>query len=394
MTRVPTNDAPVRGGGRSGGSRGGGRLRRVRALVWKESLQVMRDPSSLVVGFVLPVLLLILFGFGVSFDATRFRVGVVVEQPTVETSLFVASLSNTRYFNVSRAFDRREFIDRLSAGRLDGVIVLAGNFTERMARGDTTGIQVITDGSDPNTAGLVTGYVQGAFQSWLAQRALSDGAQVRSPVVVDSRFWFNPELESRRFLVPGSIALIQMMIGSLLTALVVAREWERGTIEALLATPVGIVEFIIGKLVPNFVLGMCAMGVCVLAALFVFHIPLRGSLFVLIAFTAVFLIVALSIGLLISTVARTQFIASQMAMLVAFLPGVYFSGFLFEIASMPAPLRVFATIVPARYYVRGLQTIFLAGDIAAVLVPCTAILLLMSAILLGLTVLNTRQRLD
>jgi ABC-2 type transport system permease protein len=211
---------------------------------------------------------------------------------------------------------------------------------------------------------------------------------------VEPRFWFNAELESRRFLVPGSIALIQMMIGSLLTALVVAREWERGTIEALLATPVGIGEFIIGKLVPNFLLGLCAMGVCVLAALFVFHIPLRGSLFTLIGFTAVFLVVALSIGLLISTVARTQFLASQVAMLVAFLPGFYFSGFLFEIASMPAPLRAFATIVPARYYVQGLQTIFLAGDIAAVLVPCTLILLAMSAVLLALTALNTRQRLD
>ncbi|KAB2845552.1 MAG: ABC transporter permease, partial [Hyphomicrobiaceae bacterium] len=180
----------------------------------------------------------------------------------------------------------------------------------------------------------------------------------------------------------------------LLTALVVAREWERGTIEALLATPVGIGEFIIGKLVPNFLLGMCAMGVCVVAALFVFGIPLRGSLLVLVAFTAVFLMVALSIGLLISTVARTQFLASQLAMLVAFLPGIYFSGFLFEIASMPSPLQAFSMIVPAKYYVRGLQTIFLAGDIAAVLVPCTAILLFMSAVLLLLTARNAKQRLD
>jgi ABC-2 type transport system permease protein len=179
-----------------------------------------------------------------------------------------------------------------------------------------------------------------------------------------------------------------------LTALVVSREWERGTIEALLATPVGITEFIIGKLVPNFVLGMCAMAVCILAALFVFDIPLRGSIFVLVGFTAVFLMVALSIGLLISTVARTQFLASQMAMLVAFLPGMYFSGFLFEVASMPAPLRAFATIVPARYYVRGLQTIFLAGDLASVLVPCTAVLLLMGVVLFALTARNSRQRLD
>jgi drug efflux transport system permease protein len=373
---------------------GKGSLRRIWALVRKETLQVVRDPSSLVVAFILPAILLTLFGFGVSFDATRVRVGLVVEDPTPETSLFVASLANTRYFQVERSADRRAFLDRLSAGRLDGIVVLAGDFSQRLARGDIAGIQVITDGSDPNTAGLVTGYLQGAWQSWLTQHALSAGEKMPTLISVEPRFWFNAELESRRFLVPGSIALIQMMIGSLLTALVVAREWERGTIEALLATPVRIGEFIIGKLVPNFLLGLCAMGVCVLAALFVFHIPLRGSLFTLVGFTAVFLSVALSIGLLISTVARTQFLASQIAMLVAFLPGVYFSGFLFEIASMPAPLRAFATIVPARYYVRGLQTIFLAGDIAAVLVPCTAILLLMSAVLLGLTALNTRQRLD
>ncbi len=372
----------------------GSSLRRIRALVRKETLQVVRDPSSFVVAFILPALLLMLFGFGVSFDATRMRVGIVAEEPTPETDMFVASLSNTRFFQVQRSTDRRVFLDQLSAGRLDGVIVLAGDFSERLARGDPAAVQVITDGSDPNTASLVTGYVQGAWASWLTQRALSAGEKPPAPIDVEPRFWFNAELESRRFLVPGSIALIQMMIGSLLTALVVAREWERGTIEALLATPVRIGEFIVGKLVPNFLLGMCAMGVCVLAALLVFHIPLRGSLWILLGFTAVFLLVALSIGLLVSTVARTQFLASQVAMLVAFLPGVYFSGFLFEIASMPAPLRAFATIVPARYYVQGLQTIFLAGDIAAVLVPCTAVLVLMSAVLLALTALNTRQRLD
>jgi ABC-2 type transport system permease protein len=371
-----------------------GRLRRIRALIRKETLQVVRDPSSVVVGFILPALLLMLFGFGVSFDATRVRVGLVIEEPTPETSMFVASLSNTPFFEVQRSADRRSFFDQLSAGRLNGVVVLAADFSERLARGDTAGIQVITDGSDPNTAGLVTGYLQGAWQSWQSQRALSSGAQVQSPISVESRFWFNPELESRRFLVPGSIALIMMMIGALLTALVVAREWERGTIEALLSTPVGIGEFIIGKLVPNFALGMCAMAVCVLAALFIFDIPLRGSLLSLVGLTAVFLTVALGIGLLISTLARTQFLASQLAMLVAFLPGLYFSGFLFEVASMPAILRAFAKIVPAGYYVQGLQTIFLAGDIAAVLVPCTAILLFMSAVLFGLTALNTKQRLD
>lgn len=164
--------------------------------------------------------------------------------------------------------------------------------------------------------------------------------------------------------------------------------------EALLATPVGIREFMIGKLVPNFVLGLCAMGVCVVASRYVFHIPLRGSLLTLVGFTAIFLTVALGIGLLISTVARTQFIASQLAMLVAFLPGLYFSGFLFEVASMPAVLRAVAKAVPAGYYVRGLSTIFLAGDIATVLVPATLVLAFMSAVLFALTALNTPRRLD
>ena len=370
-----------------------GRPRRIRALIVKESLQVARDPSSFVVAIVLPALLLFLFGFGISFDAARLKIGLVIEDPTPAARDFATSLTNTPYFAVRQATDRRAFIDDLAAGKINGVITLSGDFAERLARGDTAAIQLVTDGSDPNTASLTTGYVQGAWQAWRAQRSLGtekkDGG-----IAVQPRFWFNPELESRRFLVPGSISLIQMMIGSLLTALVVSREWERGTIEALLATPVGVVEFIIGKLVPNFVLGMIAMMVCVLASIFVFGIPLRGSFLVLTLFTAAFLAVALSLGLLISTVARTQFLASQIAMLVAFLPGLYFSGFLFEIASMPAPLRWFSTIVPAKYYVRGLQTIFLAGDIPSVILPTGAVLVLMSAILFAITARNTKQRLD
>jgi ABC-2 type transport system permease protein len=370
------------------------RLRRIRALIRKEALQVARDPSSFVVAFVLPVLLLFLFGFGISFDATHLKIGVVVEKPTPETNWFVTSLSNTPYFEVHRATDRRAFLDLLSAGRLNGIVVLSGDFPERLARGDTAGIQVITDGSDPNTAGLAAGYINGAWQIWQQQRAIGHPAALPDQVLIDPRFWFNPELESRRFLVPGSISLIMMMIGSLLTALVVSREWERGTMEALLATPVGILELMIGKLVPNFVLGLGAMAVCLLASLFVFHIPLRGSLLTLTLFTGVFLTVALGIGLLVSTVARTQFLASQLAMLVAFLPGLYLSGFLFELASMPTILQWVSVIIPGKYYVRGLNTIFLAGDIPAVLVPASAALLLMSVVLFTLTALNTRQRLD
>ena len=371
-----------------------GSLRRIAALIRKETLQVARDRSSLVVAFVLPALLLFLFGFGISFDASHLKIGLVVEASSPEASDFAATLTNSPYFDVERASDRRAFVDKLSAGRLNGIVAVSGDFAERLARGDTAGIQIITDGSDPNTAGLATGYVNGAWQVWQMQRSSGQTATMPGQITIESRFWFNPELESRRFLIHGSISLIMMMLGSLLTALVVSREWERGTMEALLATPVGSLEFIIGKLVPNFVLGLMAMAVCVVASLFVFGIPLRGSLLALIGFTAVFLAVALALGLLISTIARTQFLASQLAMLVAFLPGVYLSGFLFEVASMPAILRAVARIIPATYYVRGLNTIFLAGDIASVLVPSAAVLALMSTILFVLTAFNTRQRLD
>lgn len=371
-----------------------GRFRRIKALARKETLQTLRDPSSLVVAIVLPMLLLFLYGYGVSFDVTTVRVGLVIENSTPETEQFLQSLSNTPFFDVRVSFDPRAFRDDLTAGRLDGIMLLASDFTRRIGRGDTAPVQIITDGSDPNTASLVTGYVQGAWQSWLSQRLLSAGAPAAGLIDPQPRVWFNPELESRRFLVPGSIALILMMIGSLLTALVVSREWERGTIEALLATPASVPEFLIGKVVPNFVLGCIAMAVSVAFALLVFHVPLRGSAFMLILATTAFLLVALSIGLLISTVAHTQFIASQIAMLASFLPGLFFSNFIFEVASMPAPLRAFSALVPARYFVSALQTIFLAGDVASVLVPAISILALMTVFVMVLTARNSRMRLD
>lgn len=372
----------------------GGSLRRIRALIRKEMLEIMRDPSSMVVTIVLPVLLLFLFGFGISFDVTKMRVGVVLEDPTPETVMFEATLANTPYFRVRVAHDRRAFLDDLTASRIDGVVILASDFTRRIGRGDTAAIQIITDGTDPNTASLVTAYVQGAWQTWLAQRALSSGLEGKALISTEPRVWFNPELESRRFLVPGSIALILMMIGSLLTALVVAREWERGTIEALLATPASVPEFLIGKVVPNFFLGLTAMAISVLFAVVIFDVPLRGSILSLLAVTTAFLLVALASGLYISTVARTQFLASQIAMMTAFLPGLFFSGFIFELSSMPTPLQAFSAIVPARYFVKALQTVFLAGDIASVLVPCVLILALMSGVLMALTAWKSRMRLD
>jgi ABC-2 type transport system permease protein len=202
-----------------------GRWRRIRALIRKEMLQIARDPSSLAVAFVHPLLLLFLFGFGLSFDASIVRIGLVIERATPTTAWFEASLSNTPFFDVKVATDRRAFLDDLAAGWIDGIVVLPGDFSERVA-GTGAGaapVQIITDGSDPNTASLVNGYVQGAWRSWMSQRAAAAGGALSNPVVTTPRYWFNPELMSRRALLPGSIAQILMLVGSLLTALVVAR---------------------------------------------------------------------------------------------------------------------------------------------------------------------------
>jgi ABC-2 type transport system permease protein len=375
------------------------RRRRVAALVRKEFLQIRRDPSSYLIAGVMPLLLLLIYGYGVSLDLTRVRVAVVVEQPTPEANSLLASFRNSRYFDVRLAHHRAEVEAELVSGRLKGIVVLASDFADRLGRGEPAPVQIIVDGSDPNTAGLVLNYAQGVWSNWRTQEAVArTGLVARAslpPVVqVEPRYWFNPEIRSQNFLIPGSMAIIMSLIGTLLTALVVAREWERGTIEALMATPVGVVEFLLGKLIPYFVLGMGAMAVASLAAVVVFAVPFRGSIWVLFALSAAFLGAMLPLGLLISTVAKNQFAASQAALIAAYLPAFLLSGFIFEIDSMPLPIRLLTYVLPARYFVACLQTLFLAGDVAAVLVPAALALVLIGSILLALLVRMTRMRLE
>src|SRR5262249_31448989 len=286
---------------------------------------------------------------------------------------------NSRYFEVHLARHRNRVQEDLVFGRIKGVIVLASDFADRLGRGDQAPIQVIVDGSDPNTATLAQGYAQGVWANWLAQEATSKAGLVarpgtEAPISLEARYWFNPELRSQNFLIPGSIAIIMSLIGTLLTALVVSREWERGTMEALMATPISVIELLIGKVFPYFVLGMAAMGISTVAAVWLLDVPFRGSVAALILVSSVFLETMLTIGLLISTVIRTQFAASQAALIAAFLPAFLLSGFIFEIDGMPRPIRLITTILPARYFVPSLQTIFLAGDVASVLIPNTAVL--------------------
>jgi len=365
--------------------------RRLAALVRKESLQVVRDPSAILIAFVLPVVMLFLFAYAVSLDIRKVQIGLVMESQSAAAEQLAAAFAGTRYFVVTRAVDRRQVAGALISGQLKGYVVIPADFEQRLRGGSSHAlVQVITDGSQPNTANFVANYAQGVIGQWFSQRTNAPA----NPVQLEPRIWFNPEMESRDFLVPGAIAIVMTMIGTLLTALVLAREWERGTMEALLSTPARVTEILIGKLLPYFVLGMIATLASALLAIHLFDVPFRGSWAALMLLSATFLIPALGQGLVISALAKNQFIAAQAALFTGFLPAFLLSGFLFEIDSMPPIIQLLTHIVAARYYIAALQTVFLAGDIWSVFLPNMLAMLAIGLVFFVIAKAKTRKSLD
>jgi ABC-2 type transport system permease protein len=369
--------------------------RRLVALCRKESFQIVRDPSSIVIAFALPALLLTIFGYGVNLDASRVRLGILNEDAGSDAARFVAALAASPYFELRRSASRAELGDWLTAGDVRGILIVQSDFGARLARrNESAPVELITDGSEPNTANFVAGYVQGAWQNWLQQRAVDGGLRPVAPIEVVARYWFNPTALSRNFIVPGSIAIIMTIVGALLTSLVIAREWERGTMEALLSTPVTRTELLLSKILPYYALGILSMMICVAMAVGLFDVPFRGSLLLLVVYTSLFLGSSLGLGLLLSTVTRNQFNAAQAALNAAFLPATMLSGFVYEISSMPAPIRAVTYLIPARYFISSLETLFQAGFVGRILLADLAFLTASATAFLGLTALRTRRRLD
>lgn len=370
----------------------GAARRRVRSLVVKETRQIIRDPSSIAIGIVLPVVLILLFGYGLSLDVNRVPIAVVAEDYSPAATDLAGAFTLSPYFDVRLTPSMLEAERLMLARHVDGIIRLRPDYGRQLERADAEA-QIIVHGTDANYARIVQSYAQGAIGQWAAQRAAEGKTAPVGPVVVQNRLWFNEANESRYFLVPGLIVLIMTLIGALLTALVMAREWERGTLEALFVTPVRASEILLGKTIPYFVLGMIGFALCLLAARFLFEVPFRGSLVVLTGASMLYLLVALGIGLLISSAVKNQFIASQITLLVTFLPAVMLSGFLFDLRSMPVLVRYLTCFLPARYYVTLLQTIFLAGDIWPVILPNVAVLAMMAIALMILTRRVTQKKL-
>jgi ABC-2 type transport system permease protein len=370
-------------------------MRRLRALCRKETWQILRDPSSNLIAFVLPVVMLFIFGYGINLDSTTVKIGLVLEDASPEARRFADNLHGSPYFQVFSAQTRAEIERALTEGRVRGFVVVPVDFAEKLKRpGETAPLLVVADGSEPNTASFVQNYVSGAWIGWMQQRARERGETTPARISIEPRFWFNPAAESRNFLIPGSITIIMTVIGALLTSLVVAREWERGTMEALLASPVTRTELLLSKLLPYYALGIASLFLCVGVAVLVMQVPFRGSLLVLWGMGSLFLASSLGLGLLLSTVLRNQFNAAQAALVVAFLPAVMLSGFLFEIRTMPALIQGITYLIPARYFVTAMQTLFQAGNVPPVLLSSGLFLVAAGSYFIGLTALKTRRRLE
>jgi ABC-2 type transport system permease protein len=368
--------------------------RRLLAVSRKEFLHVRRDPRSLGLGIAIPVALLLLFGYVLTLDVDRVPLAIWDRSRTPESRELVSRFEGSRYFQVAlRAEGYPDVEEAIDGGRVLAALVIPEDFAGRVRSDRSSTVQLLLDASEANTATIALGYAETMVSGYSADLevrwAQAKGLQeVRPPLDVRSRVWFNTDLESRNFIIPGLISVIMMIIAALLTSLTVAREWEQGTMEQLIATPVTATELILGKLLPYFAIGMIDLAVAVAMGKYLFHVPMRGSLPLLFGIAAVFLVGALSLGMLFSVAARSQLPASQMAMAFTFLPSYLLSGFVFSIDSMPPVVRAVTYLVPSRYFVKVIKGIYLKGAGLGTLAVDTALLLAFGA---GMVLAATRM---
>ena len=338
-------------------------LKRVRAIANKERIQILRDPRSLALGLIIHVILIVLFGYALSLDIKNVPLAIWDQDNSKVSVDFLLSFKNSDYFKIIGYYDNyRDLQHLLDYGETMMAMVIPKDFSRYIYSNQSAPVQLILDGSDSNTAQISLGYAQGVVQAYndkLLRKASQTNLVNPQPISLDQRVWFNQDFESKNFIVPGLIAIIMMIIAALLTSLTVAREWERGTMEQLISTPVRPSELIIGKFLPYFAIGMIDLVISVILGRFIFFVPLRGSLIQLAIMSALFLTGALSLGIFISTVAKNQLMASQMAILTSFLPTFLLSGFTYEIFNMPQWVQVITYFIPARYFIKILRGIYL-----------------------------------
>jgi len=372
---------------------------RLISLTRKEFRQLLRDRSNLAIGILLPMVLILIFGYGMSLDVKNAPVGVVLEDPSPAAHEAIAGLQLSPTIAPVLLASMHDAEALMRERRIDGIVRVPSDFSRELAAGRAR-VQLIVHGADAGRATIIQAYVSGALAQAAVRQADRGGgstgahAPATGRVTVEQRMWFNAANTSTWYLVPGLIVLIMTLVGAFLTALVMAREWERGTLEALFVTPVRPVEVLLAKIIPYFAVGMLGLALCLLAARFLFAVPMVGSLFAVVLSSMLYLIVAVSLGLVISSVTRNQFLASQVALIATFMPSMMLSGFLFDLRNVPTAVRVIGHVLPATYFMDLIKTLFLAGDVWPLIWRNCAILLAYAVGLLLLARVVTRKSLD
>ena len=376
------------------------KLHRVWAMARKEFLHIIRDPRSLGMGIAIPMLMLILYGYALTLDVDNVPTVIWDQNKSTLSRDFISRFAGSRYFSLYKYVQSyREMEKEVDSGRALVALIIPDDFARRLKSGGATSIQLIVDGSDSNTATLAIGYTNIIVQTYSQKIAIArirriGGRDIHLPLDLRPLVWFNSELESKNYIIPGLIAVIMMVIAALLTSLTVAREWENGTMEQLISTPVKAEELIFGKLLPYFAIGMFDVLLAVLMGEFLFKVPLRGNAALLFGMSAIFLAGTLSMGLLISIITKSQLLANQMAMVLTFLPSFLLSGFVYAISNMPRFLQLLTYLVPARYFVTILKAIYLKGVGIKVLWLEAVLLSIFGVFMIGLANLKFKKKLE
>ena len=364
---------------------------RIFSMTKKEFLQLFRDNSSILIGTVLPIILILIMGYGISLDVKNVPVAVVLEDSSPTAQNAVNFLDGSEYFSPIYLTSMNDAKILMDDRKIDAILVIPADFSRNLSE-RTAKIQLILYGVNNTTATAVKGYIESGIQNFNAKFYKNFSA--KGIVTIENRIWFNDANSSTWYFVPGLIVLVETLVGIFLTSLVMAREWERGTLESIFVTPIKIFEILLSKMIPYFCLAMFGFLLCFLAAKFLYKVPLHGSFLILIFATILYLFVALGIGLLISAVTKSQFLSCQVALIVGFLPSLMLSGFIFDLHSVPDWVNLIAHILPPVYYLEVLKTIFLAGNNFEIIFKNCSILLIYAIIFLSIALKITKKRVE
>ena len=369
-------------------------LRRLLALVNKEKKQLLRDNSSFLIGIIIPIMLLFLMGFGLSMDVKHLPTAVVLEDNSATVQQMTSFMRGSEYFDPTYVTSMKEAEQLMIDRKVDAILRIPPDFTSKLYKNEAV-VQVIIYGVEAS-ATSAKGYLQAGIMQWVSLNAskFSQGGTGKGQISIEQRVWFNDANTSTWYFVPGIIVMVVSLVGVFLTSLVMAKEWERGTLEALFVTPVRVLEILLAKMIPYFMVAMVGLALCIFFARFVFKVPIHGSMLMIILDSVIYLFVMLGMGLSISSIVRNQFVACQVAITVSMLPTMMLSGFIFDLRSVPTIVSVIGHMLPATYFLETLKSLFLAGNNWPVLFRNTLILTAYAILFVGLSFKVTRKRVE